>query len=381
MRNKSVVCALGLLAAQAFPAFGDSLGYEQMNLVSDVSTVGAKFVDADLKNPWGMSFSAGSPFWISNAASNTSTLYNGAGTKGALTVSVAGAPTGQVFNSAGSGNFLVNGSASTFIFDTLSGTITGWNNVPAGNMIAANPPPVSTPGAVYTGLAITPAGTSTPRLYAANFTSGGGINVFDSSFNQLNATTFAGKFATPAGVPSDYAPFNIQLIGSDLYVEYAQVSGTPGNATRGAGKGYVAEFDLSGNRIQEFTDTHLNAPWGVAIAPNGFGQFSQDVLVGNFGDGTINAFDPNSGTYIGTLDDQNGNPIVNANLWALDFRTPGAAGSVGDALYFDAGINRQQDGLFGYIQPVPEPSVYGMAALGVSLTAALLLRRRRKALE
>lgn len=180
-------------------------------------------------------------------------------------------------------------------------------------------------------------------------------------------------------LPAGYAPYNIQLIGSDLYVEYAEVSTTAGTATRGTGLGYVDVFDLNGNLLQRLvSNSALDAPWGVTLAPAGFGQFGNDLLVGNFGDGTINAFNPLTGAFLGTLDDSNGNPIVNSNLWAIDFRTNGGDTSNPDALYFDAGINRQADGLFGEITPTPEPSIYGSAGLGLVAIWALAILGRRK---
>lgn len=358
-----------LLAAQVLPSMAAS--FAQVNLVSNLSTVGAVTVDPNLVNPWGLAFSGTSPFWVSNEGSNTATLYNGVGVKTNLTPAVAGGPTGQVFNSAGAGNFLVNGSASTFIFDTLAGGIAGWNGGNTATTI------LTTPNAVYTGLALGSSGTSN-LLYAANFTSGGGINVFDSNFNQLNSSTFMGKFVDP-NLPSGYAPFNIQQIGNNLYVEYAEIGNSAGNPTRGAGLGIVDEYDLNGNLVKSLITSggQLDAPWGVTVAPGGFGQYSGDVLVGNFGNGTINVFDPNSGAYLGTLDDANGNPIVNQDLWALDFRSSSFTTGVSEALYFDAGIGGQKDGLFGYIDPTPEPSTYGLAALGSIMFLGVAVARRR----
>lgn len=362
-----------LILAACPPLFASSLPLFQENLVSDLSNEGALTVDPALTNPWGMSFGATSPFWVSNQASNSSTLYTGGGSKiGAIDVTVPGGPTGQVFNSAGTGNFLVNGSPAAFIFDTLSGNIDAWN-FGLGPMGTAKTL-VSTAGAVYTGLAMGSNGTAN-YLYAANFTKGGGINVFDSTFTQVNATTFAGKFVDP-NLPGGYAPFNIQLVGDSLYVEYAQV-GANGMANRGVGLGFVDKFDTSGNLIGRLVSNGpLNAPWGVTIAPAGFGQFGGDLLVGNFGNGEINAFTV-GGTFVGTLTDANGKPFVNANLWALEFRPNGGGGSNPDALYFDAGINHQMDGLFGEIAPAPEPSVYGMAGLGLVLLGGLVRIGRR----
>jgi uncharacterized protein (TIGR03118 family) len=224
--------AILFMATASMPVMGITLGYTQANLVADTSGLGAATVDPSLVNPWGMSFSATSPFWISNAGSNGSTAYNGAGVATTINVTVTGGPTGQVNNSAGAGTFEVGGAASNFIFDTLSGTISAWNG--SLGLTGTAMTMVSTSGVVYTGLAQAKSGVST-FLYAANFTSGGGINVYDSNFNQVNSTTFAGKFVE-SNLPSGYAPFNIQLVGNNLYVEYALTGPTAGNPTRGAGE-------------------------------------------------------------------------------------------------------------------------------------------------
>lgn len=379
MKNYCAFCVLSVLAAVSSPCLF-ATSYVQTNLVSDLSTVGAVTVDPNLTNPWGMSFSSTSPYWISNQASGTSTLYNGAGAKTAITVTVGpstptpAGPTGQVQNSAGAGNFVVNGTAASFIFDTLNGTIAGWNNVPSGNMTATTV--ATTPGAVYTGLALANNGSGN-FLYAANFTTGGGINVFNSSFAP---TTLTGNFSD-SSLPAGYAPYNIQLIGNSLYVEYAEVGTTPGSAARGTGLGVVDVYDLNGNLIQRLigTGSALNAPWGIVIAPAGFGQFSNDLLVGNFGNGQINAFDPTTGSFLGTLDLGNGNAIVNQDLWALEARPNGGSSSVANAVYFDAGINGQKDGLFGYIAPAPEPAEFGLALCGLTAFGLLAWRRRRNA--
>ncbi|MBV8895442.1 MAG: TIGR03118 family protein [Acidobacteriaceae bacterium] len=376
MTHNRIALAFTLLMLPCSYVFAASTAYLQTNLVSDLSTEGAVTVDTHTKNPWGMSFSTGSPFWISNQGTNSTTLYTGTGAPvSAIDVTIPGGPTGQVFNSAGGNNFPVapGGTGSAFIFDTLSGTINAWNG--SLGLMGTAATVKTTAGASYTGLAITPGGSSSPTLYAANFTNGGGINVFDSNFNQLNGTTFAGKFADPS-VPAGYAPFNIQLVGNSLYVEYAQV-GPTGRANRGAGLGFVDQYDLSGNLLQHFSGSEFNAPWGVALAPGNFGQFSNDLLVGNFGNGEINALDA-SGNFLGTLTDGNGNPIVNENLWALDFRTNGGSSSVPNGLYFDAGINGENDGLFGYLAPAPEPSVYGLATLGLTLVGGFAVARKRQ---
>lgn len=353
-----LVCAvLVWLAPQ--PVFGVS--YTQTNLVSDVPGI-ANHTDPNLKNPWGVSFSATSPFWISNQGSGTSTLYDGAGNVNSLVVTIPGGappsgPTGQVAN--GTTAFaLPTGGASRFIFDTLNGTIDAWGAGTTALQVA------STPGAIYTGLALASAGGSN-YLYAADST--GQIRVFDSNFK---AVTLAGNFTDPNGV-SGYVPFNIQLIGSSLYVTYARLTpqgtGLPG--------GYIDVFDTSGNFSKRLaTGGPLNAPWGLTVAPAGFGNFGNDLLVGNFGNGEILAYDPTTGAYVSTLDGLNGNPIVNDFLWALEFRT-GGANTDPNTLYLTAGINNQADGLFAAITATPEPAGVGLVLLGL---VGLVLPRVRK---
>jgi uncharacterized protein (TIGR03118 family) len=386
MQKSACVYAVTVLFfASASALFATS--YERVSLVADNATVkaqyGAQFVDSSLVNPWGMSFAATSPFWISNQGTGTSTLYSGAGVKTALTVTIPTAgsgpqgPTGQVFNSAPAGNFVISGGTSaSFIFDTLAGTINAWNGaqVTTGTQVAA------TPGAVYTGLALANNGTAN-YLYAANFSStGGGIRVFDSTFTDVTSTTFAGKFVDSAATAAGYEPYNVQLIGSSLYVEYAKPR--IGGATVGAGLGIVDVYDLNGNLTKTLIGAGgaLDAPWGVTLAPSNFGDFSNDLLVGNFGDGFINAYNPATGAWLGVLADD-GVPIVDPGLWALGNRSNGGANSVPNGIYFSAGVNGEADGLFGYIAPIPEPSAYGLAALGLAALGAGFLRKRRSACQ
>ncbi len=340
--------------------------FNQINLVSDVSGL-ASVTDPNLVNPWGVAFSATSPFWVSNQGSGTATLYNGTGAITPLVVSVPGSntppsgPTGQVFN-ANTDFVLPDGTGAKFIFDTLNGTIAGWN----GGTSAVTM--VSTPGAVYTGLAIGNNGAA-DYLYAADST--GQIRVFNSSFA---AASLSGNFADPNAI-AGYVPFNIQELNGKLYVTYAQL--TPQGAALSGG--YVDEFDNNGNFIQRVaTGGSLFAPWGITIAPQGFGDLGGDYLIGNFGNGEILEYSP-TGAFLGTLDGSNGNPIVNQNLWALDFRT-GGTGVNTDALYFTAGIDNQQEGLFGELVPTPEPST--LFLFGASgLVAGLSLRRRSRRRE
>ncbi|MGA2118309.1 MAG: TIGR03118 family protein [Bryobacteraceae bacterium] len=348
--------------------------YVQSNLVSN-GAVPAANTDANLINPWGLSFNATSPFWVSDQGAGVSTLYNGAGVATALVVTVPSGstpptgPTGQVFNSAPTGSFPLSGTSAKFIFDTLSGTIDAWNGGTAAAVEA------TTAGAVYTGLALDNAGTSY-YLYAANSAGTGSIDVYDSNFNKV---TLGGSFVDPNAI-AGYVPFNIQNIGGTLYVEYAEV-GPTGLPVTGS-TGYVDEFDSSGNFISRLTTGGpLDAPWGIALAPaTGFGTFSGDLLIGNFGNGEINAFNPTTGVFLGTLTNASGAPIVNQYLWALDFGN-GGTGFSSTSLYFTAGVNNQMGGLFGSIAAVatPEPATLSIAAVGLlSIALARAGRRRRR---
>ncbi|MGD0295981.1 MAG: TIGR03118 family protein [Bryobacteraceae bacterium] len=358
----ALVSAPGLLVADE---------YTQINLVSDIPGL-ANTTDPNLLDPWGVSFAATSPFWVSNQASGTSTLYNGAGSKIPLTVSVPNlgdapgginnGPTGQVFNIGGSTNFLLAGAGSgaNFIFANLDGSISAWNGG-AGTtaVIKAN-----VPGASFTGLAIATVNGS-PQIYAAD-QNGSGIDVFNSSWQQI------GQFTDP-NVPAGYTPFNVQAIGSVLYVTFTNQSLTS------AGNGIVDEFNTNGTFIKRVaTGGALDMPWGVTIAPAGFGAFSNDLLIGNNGNGEILAYDPNNpNAFLGTLDGINGLPIVDDNLWALDTRTTGPNVN-SDALYFAAGINSGADGLFGeLVLATPEPSTIFETAAALLLMVLFRIRRSR----
>lgn len=335
--------------------------YYQTNLTSDVPGLAAN-LDPNLKNPWGMSFSATSPFWVSDQGTNKSTLYNGAGAAQALIVSNLLGPTGQVFANV-AGNFLLpqgTGTApapATFIFDTLSGSIAGWNAAQGNPAGVAATVFQATDGAAFTGLAIANNGGAN-LLYAADFANAR-IDVFNGSFAP---TTVPGGFSD-ATLPAGYSPYNIQNIGGQLYVEYAKVDPITHRPTTTANTGVVNVFSLNGTLVQRLaTDSHLNSPWGVTLAPAGFGDFAGDILVGNFGDGTISAFDPVSLLFEGTISGQSGAPLVNSGLWALNFRAPGS-GFDPNTLFLTAGINDEANGLFASIQVVPEPGTFLMLAL------------------
>lgn len=382
MHNYKKIAWCGLLCATVFGSAAATAGptyFTQTNLASDVPGL-ALLTDPLLKNPWGVSFSVTSPFWVSDQATGASTLYRvngGAITSVPLVVAMPTTPsppqgpTGQVNNTSAS--FLVNGSPASFIFANLNGTISAWNGS-AGTTAQLK---ASTAGAVYTGLAMA-SRAGTPYLYAAN-AGQNRIDVFDGSFT-LTAPG-AGAFVNPDPSFAGLVPFNVANIGGAIYVTYA----APTHAAQAAaleGSGGVAVFDTSGNFVRTLVaGSKLASPWGMALAPSSFGSFGGDLLVGNFSYGfsEINAFDPLSGAFAGTLSDQLGNPIVNEGLWALTFGNGGNGGNV-DTLYFTAGINRESDGLFGALaaSAVPAPSSLLLVALGLSLLAA---RRGRDALS
>lgn len=358
------------LAFFAPSLFADT--FLQTNLVTDGCSTcpSAAVVDPNLKDPWGVSVNGSSPFWVSDRAAGVSTLYNGAGARqgGPLVVTVppgtpAMGPTGQV-GAAGT-SFLLNNASVSFIFDTLGGTIDAWNGSAGTTAVVM----ATTPGANYTGLAL-----ANNTLYASNFKTGGGIDVFNSSFAP---TTLAGKFTDP-NLPSGFAPFNVQNVNGVLYVEYAQV--TPNVPVSLSGGGFVDEFDTNGNFIKRLAGNTagsgpLNAPWGITAVPStGFGGFAAgDLLIGNFFSGDIDVFDAN-GNFLQTLKGANGNAIVNAGLWALTFD---AAQGDAQGLYFTAGINQGADGIFGKIDAVPEPAAWSLAVLGL-LGLGTLRRQRSK---
>ena len=349
------------------PAFGAS-AYFETNLTSDVTGLAAN-LDPNLKNPWGMSFGPTTPFWISNQGSSDSKLYTGAGVPQALVVTTPPGPTGQVFNFTPS-FLLPSGGKALFIFSTLSGTLAGWNaSLGTTGTVSSMTEFAATDGAVYTGLAIGNNGSG-DRLYAADFANGA-IDTFDGSWAH---TTSAGGFADPT-LPAGYVPYNIQAVNGKLYVMYATVNPTTHRAANTPNTGIVDVYDFNGNFQQRLaTNANLNSPWGITLAPAGFGSLSGDLLVGNFGDGTISAFDPITGAFLGKISGANGQPLVNGGLWALNFRAPGS-GFDPNTLFLNAGINNEADGLFAEIQVVPEPGT--MALAGIILAAAAVKRYAR----
>jgi len=334
---------------------GASQFYQQHNLVSD-GAVPADFVDPALVNAWGLVASGTSPWWIADNGTDLSTLYNGnTGAKVPLTVSVPGAPTGIVFN-GGAGFVITNGAArgpARFIFAGEDGTISGWNPgvAPRSAVTAVDN---SASGAVYKGLAIasTAAGD---RLYATNFHAGT-VDVFDASFHPV-----AGGF-TDASLPAGYAPFGIRHLGDAIYVTYALQDADQHDDVAGVGHGFVDVFDVTGNLLfRAASKGRLNSPWGLAIAPSDFGKFSGNLLVGNFGDGHINAFDLDRQRGKGELQQRgqlhaaDGSLIAIDGLWGLAFGNGAAAGPP-NALFFTAGPFDEQHGLFGRLTTAPPPA-------------------------
>ncbi len=349
---------LGLVAAllalaPAAPAAASQPGnsYHQTNLVSDLPGM-AQLTDPDLVNPWGLAAGPTTPAWVANNGTDTATIYpgfvNGSPiVKAPLVVSIpGGAPTGQVFNPT-PGFVVRSGDASgpaRFIFDSEAGLVTGWNpGVP--------PPPPSTqaqvgasvPDAIYKGLAIadTAAGT---LLYAADFHNGR-IDVFDQAFNPVH---LSGSFADPE-IPRGFAPFNVQELGGVLYVAYAKQDADAEDEVAGPSLGFVDVYSTSGQLLRHLIERgQLNAPWGLALAPAGFGRFSGTLLVGNFGNGRINAYNPETGEFLGRLRHEDGSPIQIEGLWALRFGN-GITGNR-TTLLFTAGIDDEAHGLFGAIE-------------------------------
>lgn len=339
----------------------DDADFIQTNLVSNIPGL-ATITDSEVVNPWGVSHSPTSPFWVSNQGTNTTTLYAVTNKTNVSKVNInppAGfvlipttstgpqGPTGQV-NNTNVSSFPVNnggdGGSAHFVFANLNGTISAWDK---GSTAFIQ---VKTPGAVYTGLAIN--GTQT-RLYAANGAGSGSVDVFDSSFAPMNLA--AGAFLDPC-LPSGLVPFNVQDIGGDIYVTYAP-TGRANQINAPLGAGAVAIFDEAGNFIKELVvGSRLAAPWGITLAPASFGRFSNHLLVGNFSylHSEINAFDPTNGKLDGTLPIRTGSNLP-GGLWYIGFGFGGNNGSP-DILYFTDGINGEKDGLFGAISPHREAS-------------------------
>jgi uncharacterized protein (TIGR03118 family) len=383
--NRASACAsLGLIGALTLVACGGGgssggssgsqtvaqmpSGFADTALVSDKTAVVATptTIDANLSNPWGVAIATGLPFWVADNNSNLSTLYSGTGAIEtdsitgsnevgiAIPASAAGVPanpTGQVYN--GGGGFLVTTSAgqesALFIFDGEGGTIAAWASGSGATAVTAYDDGVANGAnhAVYKGLAL---GTVNGAnfLYATDLHNNK-VDVFDTNFTKPAA--MQGKFIDPT-MPAGFVPFGIVALNGQLYVSYTKQDAAKHDETTGAGLGYVDVFDFSGNFVSRFASAGaLNAPWGMAIAPAGFGSLQGDLLIGNFGDGKINIFAPNGtalATSMGALTVTNGGTITIPGLWSLVFGN-GDPDKPATTLFYTAGFADQTDGVFGSI--------------------------------
>jgi uncharacterized protein (TIGR03118 family) len=375
-------CALAL-----FPALASAQHYTQTNLVSNVPvTPAASISDPNLINPWGLVHSPTSPWWISNNAGGTSTLYNNSGLNPAnpagqtppptlVPVSIValnapggtpgngvvvpnapsqpapGSPTAVLFNGSTTNFLVAAGKPATFLFATEDGTIQGWNSSvsPTKSIIEVDNSQVPSKGngAVYKGATII-SFAGNEYLLAANFRSGQ-IDVFDSNFKPI---TLPGECFKLDGIPSGYAPFNVQGIGPNIYITFALQDAAKHDEINGAGLGFVLVFDGQGRRLARLEHGDwFNAPWGVVLAPADFGKFSHALLVGSFGSGTIAAFNPITGRFLGNVLNVDGSTLTIDGLWGLVFGNGGSSGP-GSTLFFTAGPDHETTGLFGTLTPI-----------------------------
>jgi len=372
-RSCSALAAVGMTAALFYGGAANAQFpvLRQTNLVTDDQSVNpAAITDPHAVNMWGISFAGTSPFWVSDNGTGLATLYSvnpvtNATTKVGLEVTIPGdgTVTGQVNNTAGAGNF----NGDNFLFVSEDGTISGWRGALGTNAEVLQ---TGSSNNVYKGTAYATVGTHS-YLYAANFRAG----TIDVIKGDAGAPNLAGNFTDP-GLPSGFAPFGIQRLGSTIYVTYALQDATKHDDVAGAGNGFVSAFDVNGNFLGRVgSGGTLNSPWGLTIAPSTFGIYSGDLLVGNFGDGRINAFNPTTNAFIGQINGLDSQPLTIEGLWALTPGNGAAAGSTGN-LFFSAGPGDESHGLFGVLQPVPEPgpALWCLAAL---VPAGVLVVRRR----
>lgn len=367
--------AWSLAALSYWPRPAGADGFVVTDIVTDDSMAHpAVLTDSNLKNAWGISATAAGPFWVSDNGTGVSTLYRidpatDAPTKLGLEVAIPGdgSVTGQVTNPVGAGGF--NGDA--FLFVNEDGTISGWRGALGTN---AETLATGQPFNVYKGTTSASIGGH-GYLYSANFHQG----TVDVLKGDSGAPSLTGTFTDP-NLPAFYAPFGIQRFGETIYVTYALQDADGRDDVAGAGHGFVDAYDLQGNlRDRVATAGALNSPWGLAIAPASFGAIAGDLLIGNFGDGLINVYDPVAHKLLDPLSDPSGRPIVIDGLWGLIVGNGGAAGSP-DALYFTAGPDDETHGLFGSIRPIPEPSSLLLLAAGTPLALVAGRRSRRSRL-
>jgi uncharacterized protein (TIGR03118 family) len=386
--KKYLGLATAALLALSIGLFANAQNYTQVNLVANTSGV-APVTDPHLVNPWGISRTSSSPWWISDNGTGLSTLYNGAGAINPLVVTIpkadpnsktfpTGTPTGTIANASPTDFLLAPGVPAAFLFSTIDGTISGWNPT-VGVASGATPPSTNavvvvktTDGSSYTGLTSATI-TGKRYLYAANFNKGT-VDVYDNAFHKVRLQANqdgerdqnTDKPFTDERLPRDFVPFNAQAIGNDIVVTFVlHQEGNP-LETDGPGLGYVDIFSSDGQLLRRLEHGDwLNAPWGVALAPLDFGTFSHALLIGQFagggtseGSGTIAAYDFASGKFIHLVEDATGKPLAINGLWAISPGNSAAAGSYDPAgtpaseLYFAAGPDRGKGGLFGYLKPV-----------------------------
>jgi uncharacterized protein (TIGR03118 family) len=361
------VCACAALLAGS-TAQGWAGPFRQTNLVTDSTALvpDARFIDPNLVNPWGITFSGGSPFWVADNGSGRSTIYNGAGVAQPLVVTIpantaagntTGSPTGIVANFGG----------FNFVFASEDGTISAWKGA-FGTKAQVQVPGDAMNSNVFKGLAT---GANGSLLFATNFRTGN-VDVFNKTFGSVKS------FTDPSLTAMGFAPFGIQNIGGKLFVTFALQDADEHDDVAGPGNGFVDVFDTNGNLLQRLiSHGPLDSPWGLALAPSGFGPFGGALLVGNFGNSEINAFDPNTGAFLGALTGADGNPLVltvsppgdptnHKGLWGIIFGNGGPDGADPNTLFFTAGINDEGNGLFGSVTVVPEPGTSALFLLGLT---------------
>ncbi len=351
------IASAGLLSLSTVLTAQPTQHYTQTNLVSDVPGMAAA-TDPNLVNAWGMSRSSTSPWWISDNGTGVSTLYSGAGAAVPLIVTVppadsssgkSGTPTGQVFNGT-TGFTIAPGMPALFLFVTEDGTVSGWNSAvkPTTAVIKVNTKSES----VFKGAALAtisaPSGDSADFLYVADFGKGR-VRVYDSNFHRISLGDDAFR---DERIPRDFAPFNVQNIGGNIYVAFAKQDSQKHDEVDGPGLGYVDVFSPTGRLLLRLQHgPWFNAPWGITLAPTDFGANSHDILIGQFGNGQLIAFDPITGRYKGPLYGANNAPIAIDGLWGIAFGGGGTSGSA-TTLFFTAGPEKEQHGLFGTLTPV-----------------------------
>jgi uncharacterized protein (TIGR03118 family) len=344
------------LIISAYLAFSISVAlcqqYTQTNLVSDLPGV-AQIQDTNLVNPWGLARSSGSPWWVANNGTGTATLYNGAGVKQLLTVTVpsnavggTGNPTGIVFN--GSAFFTIPPTTfpGIFLFASEDGSISGWNpNVNPTNAITLLSRPLNS---VFKGATIAQVAFF-KLFYVADFKQGK-VKVYDTNFKPLTLFPFAFQDFT---LPDGFAPFNVQNIGNKIYVAFAKQDAAKHDNVNGPGLGFVDVFSRFGFLLKRFeAGPWFNAPWGMVVAPSDFGSLSHKLLVGQFGSGQILSFDLITGSFEGTLQTTQGTAFQVPGLWGLGFGAGNTNSGPANTLYFNAGINDENNGLFGSLAPI-----------------------------